>query len=104
MNDKTLNKINGRNSFNNEFVILMSVVMKGDVGARIGVDPGSGNDGSAEIATDVFRYNGRITVIRLGVNVEAFAMVLINGSFDFLKGGTEFIMETIKQSGTEGIA
>ena len=31
-------------------------------------------------------------------------MILINSRFDFLEGRTEFVMETIEQSGTEGIA
>ena len=31
-------------------------------------------------------------------------MILINSRFDFLEGRAEFVMETIEQSGTEGIA
>ena len=31
-------------------------------------------------------------------------MILVNSRFDFLEGRTEFVLETIEQSGTEGIA
>ena len=104
MNDEAFNKFNGGNSFNDELIILVSVVMKGNMGARIRIDTGSGNDGPAEIATNVFRDDRRVTVIGLSVNIEAFAMILINSRFDFLEGRTEFVMETIEESSTEGTA
>ena len=104
VDNEPLNKFNGRNSFNNEFVIFMSVVMEGNMGAGIRIDTGSGNDRSAEIATNVFRDDRRIAVIGLGVNIEAFAMILINSGFDYFERGTELGVETIKEGGTEGIA
>ena len=104
VDNEPLNKFNGRNGFNNEFVIFMSVVMEGNMGARIRIDTRSSNDGSAEIATNVFRDERRVAVIGLSVNIEAFAMILINSRFDFLEGRTEFVMETIEESSTEGTA
>ena len=102
MDNEPFNKFNGRNSFNNEFVIFMSVVMEGNMGAGIRIDTGSGNDRSAEIATNVFRDDRRVAVVGFSVDIEAFRMIPINGRFDFLEGRTEFVMETIKQSSTEG--
>ena len=78
--------------------------MEGNMGAGIRIDTGSSNDGSAEIATNVFRDDRRIAVIGLGVNIEAFAVILINSGFDFFERGTELGVETIKECGTEGIA
>ena len=104
MDNEALNKFNGRNSFNDELIIFVSVVMKGNKGAGIRIDTGSSNDGSAEIATNVFRDDRRVAVIGLSVNIEAFAMILINSRFDFLEGRTEFVMETIEESSTEGTA
>ena len=104
MDNEALNKFNGRNSFNNEFVIFMPVVMEGNMGAGIRINTGSSNDGSAEIATNVLRDNRRVAVIGLGVNIEAFAVILINSGFDFFERGTELGVETIKEGGTEGIA
>ena len=103
VDNEPLNKFNGRNGFNNEFVIFMSVVMEGNMGAGIRIDTGSSNDGSAEIATNVFRDDRRVAVVGFSIDIEAFTMIPINGRFDFLEGRTEFVMETIKQSSTEGI-
>ena len=104
MYNEPFNKFNGRNGFDNEFVIFVPVVMKGNMGAGIRIDTGSGNDGPAEIASNVFRDDRRVTVIGLSVNIEAFAMILINSRFDFFEGRAEFVMETIEQSSTEGTA
>lgn len=104
MDNEPLNKFNGGNSFNDELIIFVSVVMKGNMGAGIRIDTGSSNNRSAEIATNILRDDRRVAVIGHSVNIEAFAMILINSRFDFLEGRTEFVMETIEQSGTEGIA
>ena len=104
VNNKLFNKLDSRESFNNKNIVLVSVVMEGNMGARIRIDTRSSNDGSAEIATNVFRDDRRIAVIGLGVNIEAFAMILINSGFDCFERGTELGVETIKECGTEGIA
>ena len=104
MDNEPLNEFDRGNGFDNEFVVFVSVVMEGNMGAGIRIDTGSSNDGSAEIATNVFRDDRRITVIGLGVNIEAFAVILINSGFDFFERGTELGVETIKECGTEGIA
>ena len=82
VNNETLNKVNSRKSFDNEFVVFMSIVMEGNMGARIRVDTGSGNNRPAKIASDVFRDDRRIAVIGLGVNVEAVAVIAVNSGFN----------------------
>ena len=104
MDNEALNEFNGGNSFDNEFVILMSVVMKSNMRAGVRIDTGSSNNGSAKIATNILGNDRRIAVVGLGVNVESLAMILVDVRFDFLERIAEFIMETIKQSGTEGFA
>ena len=104
MDNKAFNKFNGRNSFNDEFVIFVPVVMKGNMRAGVGINTGGSNNRSAKIAANVLRNGGGIAVVGLGVNVEPVAMILIDGRFNFLEERAEFVMEMIKQSGTEGIA
>ena len=104
MDNEPLNKFNGGNSFNDEFIIFVSVVMKSNKRAGVRIDTGSSNNRSAEIATNVFRDGRRVTVIGLSVDIEAFTVIFINSRFDHLEGRTEFVLETIEQSGTEGIA
>ena len=104
MDNEPLNEFDSGNGFDNEFVVFVSVVMEGNMGAGIRIDTGSSNDGSAEIATNVFRDDRRLAVIGFGVNIETFAMILIDGRFNFLERRTKLIMEPIKEGGTEGIA
>ena len=104
MDNEPLNEFDSGNGFDNEFVVFVSVVMEGNMGAGIRIDTGSSNDRPAEIAANVFRDNRRVAVIGLSVNIEAFTMILINSRFDFLEGRTKFVMEAIEQSGTEGTA
>ena len=104
MDNEPLNEFDRGNGFDNEFVVFVSVVMEGNMGAGIRIDTGSSNDRPAEIAANVFRDDRRIAVIGLGVNIEAFAVILINSGFDFFERGTELGVETIKEGGTEGIA
>ena len=104
MNNKPLNKFNGRNGFDNEFVIFVPVVMEGNMRAGVRIDTGSSNNRSAEVTTNVLGNDRRIAVVGLSVNVEPIAMIFIDGRFKFLEGRAELVMETIKQSGTEGIA
>ena len=78
--------------------------MEGNMRAGVRINTGSSNNRSAEIATNVFRDDRRIAVIGLGVNIEAFAVILINRRFDFFERGTELGVETIKECSTERIA
>lgn len=104
MDNEPLNKFNGGNSFNDEFIIFVSVVMKSNKRAGVRINTGSSNNRSAEIATNVFRDGRGVTVIGLSVDIEAFTVIFINSRFDYLEGRTEFVLETIEQSSTEGIA
>lgn len=104
MDNEALNEFNGGNSFDNEFVILMPVVMKSNMRAGVRIDTGSSNNGSAKIATNILGNDRRIAVVGLGINVESLAMILVDVRFDFLERIAEFIMESIKQSSTERFA
>ena len=70
MDNETLNEFNGGNSFDNEFVILMPVVMKSNMRTGVRIDTGSSNNGSAKIATNIPGNDRRIAVVGLGINVE----------------------------------
>ena len=104
MNDEPLNKLNSGNCFDNEFVVLMSVIMEGNMRAGIRINTGGGNNRPAEIAANVLRNSGRVTVIRLSVDVESVAMITVDSRFNFLEGRTKLVMKTVEQSGTERVA
>lgn len=104
MDNEALNEFNGGNGFGNEFVILMPVVMKSNMRARVRIDTGSSNNGPAQIASNILGNDRRIAVVGFGINVESLAMILVDVRFDIFERITELIMETIKQSGTERFA
>ena len=82
----------------------MSVVMKSNMRAGVRIDTGSSNNGSAKIASNILGNDRRIAVVRLSINVESLAMILVDVRFDFFERIAKFIMESIKQSGTERFA
>ena len=104
MDNEPFNKFNNRNSFDNEFVIFVPVVMKSNMRTRVRIDARSSDDRSAEIATNIFGDDRGIAIVGLGVNVETLAMILIDSRFNFLERSTELVVEPIKQSGTERLA
>lgn len=104
MDNKALNKINGGNGFDNKFVIFVPVVMEGNMRAGVRINTGSSNNRSAEVTTNVLGNDRRIAGVGFGENIETVAMILIDRGFDFLEGGTKFVMEAIKKSSTERIA
>lgn len=82
----------------------MPVVMKSNMRAGVRIDTGSSNNGSAKVASNILGNDRRIAVVRLSINVESLAMILVDVRFDFFERIAEFIMESIKQSGTERFA
>lgn len=96
MNNETLDKINSRNSFDDELVVFVSIIMKSDMGTGIRIDTRRSNDRSTEITSNVLGNGGRIAVIRLSVNIEALAMILIDVRFHFFEGSAKFFMKLIQ--------
>ena len=103
MLDKAAYEIESGDGFHNQFVIFMAVIVEGDHITVIMVNAGSGNDGSAKIAPDVFSNSLRVTLIGLCMDIEAVFMVSVDGGFDLLKRRTDLGFEFIKESGLESI-
>lgn len=72
----------------------MPVVVEGDKVAIVLVNPGSGNDGTAKITCNIFCNDFRITFIRLGINIESVFVLFVTGSFEFFKGGQEWLRKS----------
>ena len=104
MDNKTLNKFNSRNGFNNEFVIFVPVIMKGNMRAGVRIYTRSSNNRSAEVAPNVLGNGRGIAIIGFCVDIESVAMITVDGRFNFFERRTELVMETIKKSSTEGVA
>ena len=55
--DQTFNEVNGRNCFNNIFIILMAVVMESNRIPIVRVDSGCGDHRPSEITADILYYS-----------------------------------------------
>lgn len=78
--------------------------MKSNMRAGISVDTGSGNNRSAKVTPDVLGDNRRITVIGFGVDIKTFAVISVNGRFNFLKRRAEFRVKPVEKGSTESFS
>lgn len=104
MLDEPVYEFHNRNTLNDIFIILMSVVVKGNKIAIVIVNAGSGDNRPAKIAPDIFGYNFRITAVRFRINIETFFMFTIAFRFDLFKRRTKFCLKKVEKGSTERIA
>ena len=95
MLNKSGNKIKSRDFFNNIFVIFMSVVMKSYGISVVGIDSGSSNNRTSQVAPNVFRNCFRITKIWFCVNIETVLTMLVNKRFHTFKRIAEFAVKFV---------
>lgn len=93
--DQQANEFNGRESPLYISIIFMSVVMKGDIFAIIGINTIQSDHRPPEISADVFDNGIGITQVWFCINVEAIFILLINESFDFFERGTDTFFQCI---------
>lgn len=102
---KSFDEIHSGNSFMDKDIIFVSVVVEGN-GIRslvIGIDTGSGDHRTAEVAADIVEDSGRAAFVAFGINVETVFRVAINGSFETFEFRWETILEQIEEDGLEGM-
>lgn len=103
MLDETVYKIECGDCFNDQFVIFMAVIVECDHITVIMVNAGSGNDGPAEIASDIFSHSPGITFIGFCVNIETVFMVSVDGCLGLLKIGADPVFQFIEECSLEGV-
>ena len=75
----------GMVSVTDQFPVFMTVVMKCNKLAVIGVNAGSCDHRTSEITANVFDYMRRAAVIRQGANIKTIFMIRIDRSLKFFK-------------------
>lgn len=95
MLNEQLNEINGRKSFLNERVIFMLIVMESHHLPIVGINPGKSNDRASKIAADIVNDGFGIAEIGFRINVKSMNVLMINGSFYLLKGGSDALFQFI---------
>lgn len=103
MTNQACDKINRRNGFMNEGIILVSVVVKGNRLSIIGVNPGSGNGRSAKIAANIFNNGSGVGHVRFSVNIEPILTMLINKGFRFFERRPQAGFHLVKESSAKSM-
>ena len=103
MLDEPANEIKGWDGLHDQFVIPMTVIVKGDHVTIIFVNAGSGDDRAAKIAPNVFGNNFWVTLIRFGMDIETVFVVPIDGGFHLFEVRSDLVLKFIEQSGLESI-
>ena len=101
MYDQPFDKVNGRDAFCDCFMILMALIMERHTIPVIGINPGSGNDGPAQISADIFNSDIRGVWIGFGPDIKPIGMVFVNLVFKFLKRRSKFKGELLQKDFTD---
>ena len=104
MPDEPFYEIHNRNGFFHIPVIFMPVVMESDKVAVVFVNPGCGDDGTPEIAANIFDGCFWVAFVGLCIYVKTFLMLLITAGFNFFKGRSDQSFHFVKQGSAEGVA
>ena len=103
MSDKPLYEFHNRDSFFYILVIFVPVVVESDKVAVIFVNPGCGDDGTPEIAANIFDGCFWVAFVGLRIYVETFLMLPVTAGFDFFKGRSGHGFHFVKQGSAEGV-
>lgn len=104
MPNQSFDKVENGNSFEDELIVFVTIVVKSNKVTVILVDTRSRNNRTAEIMTDVFQNGIRFTLVRFRINIESvFAFSVASGLNPF-KRGIKMFLHKIKENGTEGIS
>lgn len=83
MYNQTFDKVDNGNTFRDDFMVLMALIVKCHGISVIVINPGSGNDGSAQVSADIFNGDIRGTQIGVGSDIKTIRMVFVNLVFGF---------------------
>ena len=104
MYNQAFDKVNGGDAFGYSFMVLMALIVEGHRSPIIGINPGSGNDGPAQISADIFNSDIRGARIGFGPDIKHIGMVFVNLVFKFLKRRSKFKGELLQKDFTESQA
>lgn len=95
-------KINDRKSPFNQGIVFMPVIVKSDMAAIIEINALQCNDGSSEIAADIFNYRIGIRKSRLSINIKAIFIFAVDKGLGCFERRANARFEEIEESGLKG--
>lgn len=95
--DELFDEQHSRDSLMDQDIIFVSVVMESNSVSSlvVGIDTGSGNNGTAKIAADVVEDSGGIAFVVFGINIEAVFRIVVDVGFETLEIRRKFLLEKI---------
>ena len=103
MNNQSLDKISSLNSFSNQFIIFVPLVMKSYILPIIMIDTRHSNNRSSQIPSDVFNDILRIGKSRLGINIESIRTVFVAIGLNLFERRSNMHFKMIKKHHTKRI-
>lgn len=104
MHDKASDEIKGGNAFPDGLIIFVPCVMKSYIFPIVFINAGGSNDGTAEVAADVFKGDIRRAGIGFSTDIEAFRMIFIDIIPDFAERRADRSSHFFKEDFAESIA
>ncbi len=104
MLDETLYELHNRKGLFHIDVIFVAVVMEGDKVTIVVVNPGRGDDGPAQIASNVFYGGFGVAFIRLGIDIETVFVFPVTAGLHLFEGRADFFFHFIQQGSAESSA
>ena len=83
--DETLDELHDRDCLFHIFVILVTVIMEGNKVAIIVINSGGGNDGTAQITTNIFNDSFWVAFARLGIDIKTIFMLPVAAGLYFFE-------------------
>lgn len=104
MYNQTFDKVDNGNTFRDDFMVLMALIVECHGIPVIAINPGSGNDGPAQVSADIFNGDIRGTQIGFGSDIKTIGVVFVNLVFQFIKRGSELKGKLFQKDFTESQA
>lgn len=95
MSDKSFDEIHNRQLFNNEFVVFVTIVLKGNKITVIINNAGSGDNRSAKITTDIFQSLLRLALVWFSMNIGAVLVFSVAFGFNFFERRAKFLLHKV---------
>ena len=103
MTDQPFDEVDGRNRFFYVFIIFMTIVMESNGLSVIVVNPGGGDDWTAEITPNIFNNRGRITKARFSIDIKAMFMFCVTLGLGLFERGANDGFHFIEECSTKSV-
>lgn len=102
--DEQGNKVHYGNCFFHIGIVFVFIVVEGHVFPIIGINAGSGNNGTAEVTADVFYNSVRVTEIWFCIDIKTVFIFFVYGSLCLFERRTDTLFQLIQKCSLESLA